>query len=439
MRRKEPQPYDAVLMSVGRTPNGKKIGADKAGVAVTDRGFIPVDNQMRTNVPHIFAIGDIVGQPMLAHKATHEGHVAAEAAAGEKSVLRRARDSVGRLHRSRDRLGRPDRGRGEGEGHQGREGPLSVGRSGRAIANGRDEGFTKLLFDDATHRIVGGGIVGTHAGDLISRDRAGDRDGRRRGRHRPDDPSASDAVRIGRPRRRGVRRRVHRPAAAAEEMSASAIACAVRILGTRAMTQDEQKQAVAREAIKYVVDDAMIGVGSGSTANLFIDELAKIKHRIKGAVASSVKTAERLKGHGIYVDDLNNVSDIPVYVDGADEVTEHGAMIKGGGGALTREKIVAAVARKFVCIADASKLVGVLGKFPLPVEVIPMARSYVARQLVLLGGQPVWRMGFTTDNGNVILDVHRTCRSPIRSRWKRRSAQSSAWSPWGSSRRAEPT
>jgi ribose 5-phosphate isomerase A len=172
------------------------------------------------------------------------------------------------------------------------------------------------------------------------------------------------------------------------------------------MTQDEQKLAVAREAIKYVVDDAMIGVGSGSTANLFIDELAKIKHRIKGTVASSVKTAERLRGHGIYVDDLNNVSDIPVYIDGADEVTQHGAMIKGGGGALTREKIVAAVARKFVCIADASKLVGVLGKFPLPVEVIPMARSYVARQLVLLGGQPAWRMGFTTDNGNVILDVH---------------------------------
>ena len=177
------------------------------------------------------------------------------------------------------------------------------------------------------------------------------------------------------------------------------------------MTQDEQKQAVAREAIKYVVDDAMIGVGSGSTANFFIDELAKIKHRIKGAVASSVKTAERLKGHGIYVDELNNVADLPVYVDGADEVTEHGAMIKGGGGALTREKIVAAVARKFVCIVDESKLVGVLGKFPLPVEVIPMARSYVARQLVLLGGQPAWRMGFTTDNGNVDPRRARTCRS----------------------------
>jgi ribose 5-phosphate isomerase A len=147
-------------------------------------------------------------------------------------------------------------------------------------------------------------------------------------------------------------------------------------------------------------------VGSGSTANFFIDELAKIRHRITGAVASSVKTAERLKTHGIYVEELNNVSDIPVYIDGADEVTEGGAMIKGGGGALTREKIVAAVARKFVCIADGSKLVGVLGRFPLPVEVIPMARSYVARQLVLLGGHPAWRMGFTTDNGNVILDVH---------------------------------
>jgi ribose 5-phosphate isomerase A len=123
-------------------------------------------------------------------------------------------------------------------------------------------------------------------------------------------------------------------------------------------------------------------------------------------VASSVKTAERLKGHGIYVEDLNSVDDLPVYIDGADEVTEHGAIIKGGGGALTREKIVAAVARKFVCIADQSKLVGVLGRFPLPVEVIPMARSYVARQLVLIGGQPALRMGFTTDNGNAILDVH---------------------------------
>jgi len=172
------------------------------------------------------------------------------------------------------------------------------------------------------------------------------------------------------------------------------------------MTQDELKQAVAKAALKYVVDDAFVGVGTGSTATFFIDELAKIKHRIKGAVSSSVKSADRLKSHGIYVDDLNNVSDLPVYIDGADEVTEHGAMLKGGGGALTREKIVAAVARKYVCIVDASKLVPVLGKFPLPVEVIPMARSYVARQLVLLGGQPEWRMGFTTDNGNVILDVH---------------------------------
>jgi ribose 5-phosphate isomerase A len=138
---------------------------------------------------------------------------------------------------------------------------------------------------------------------------------------------------------------------------------------------------------------------------LFIDELAKIKWRIKGAIASSEKTAERLKSHGIDVEELNNVSDIPVYVDGADEVTADGAMIKGGGGALTREKIVAAVAQKFICIADQSKKVDVLGRFPLPVEVIPMARSYVARELVRLGGYPQWRMGFTTDNGNVILDV----------------------------------
>jgi ribose 5-phosphate isomerase A len=171
------------------------------------------------------------------------------------------------------------------------------------------------------------------------------------------------------------------------------------------VTQDEQKQLVAREALRYVVDDAWLGVGSGSTANLFIDQLARIKHRIRGAVASSVKTAERLKSHGIDVEELNNVSDIPVYIDGADEVTASGAMIKGGGGALTREKIVAAVARRFVCIVDQSKQVDVLGKFPLPIEVIPMARSYVAREIARLGGHPALRMGFTTDNGNVILDV----------------------------------
>jgi len=171
------------------------------------------------------------------------------------------------------------------------------------------------------------------------------------------------------------------------------------------MTQDEQKRAVAQAALQYVVDDAWIGVGSGSTANLFIDALAARKHRIKGTVASSVKTAERLKSHGILVEELNNIDDLPVYIDGADEVDARGAMIKGGGGALTREKIVAAVARKFVCIVDTTKTVDVLGKYPLPVEVIAMARSYVARQIVLRGGQPAWRMGFTTDNGNVILDV----------------------------------
>jgi ribose 5-phosphate isomerase A len=171
------------------------------------------------------------------------------------------------------------------------------------------------------------------------------------------------------------------------------------------MTQDELKQAVARDAIAHVVDDAWIGVGSGSTANFFIDELAKLKGRIKGAVASSVKTAERLKAHGIPLAELNDTGTLPVYIDGADEVTEHGAMIKGGGGALTREKIVAACSRKFVCIVDRSKVVDVLGKFPLPIEVIPMARSYVAREIVRLGGQPELRQGFTTDNGNVILDV----------------------------------
>ena len=172
------------------------------------------------------------------------------------------------------------------------------------------------------------------------------------------------------------------------------------------MTQDEQKRAVAQAAIQYIPVGSVVGVGTGSTANYFIEELAKIKHKIEGAVASSEATAQRLKGHGIEVIDLNSVDVLPVYVDGADEVTEHLAMIKGGGGALTREKIVAAVAKKFICIADQSKLVTILGKFPLPVEVIPMARSYVAREITRLGGQPALRQGFTTDNGNVILDIY---------------------------------
>jgi ribose 5-phosphate isomerase A len=172
------------------------------------------------------------------------------------------------------------------------------------------------------------------------------------------------------------------------------------------MTQDELKQLVAKEALKHVVEDAVIGVGSGSTVNAFIDALASIKGRIEGAVAASEASAERLRKHGIRVLDLNAVDELPVYVDGADEVTEHLAMIKGGGGALTREKIVAAVARKFVCICDASKLVPVLGKFPLPVEVIPMARSHVGRELRKLGAQPVLRENFKTDNGNLILDCH---------------------------------
>ncbi|MCR4297852.1 MAG: ribose-5-phosphate isomerase RpiA [Gallionella sp.] len=172
------------------------------------------------------------------------------------------------------------------------------------------------------------------------------------------------------------------------------------------MSLDDLKRAVARAAIEYVPEDCIVGVGTGSTANFFIDELAGIKHKIRGAVASSETSAKRLQGHGIEVVSLNEAGTLPVYVDGADEITRHLHMIKGGGGALTREKIVAAASKKFICVCDASKLVDVLGKFPLPIEVIPMARSYVARQLVALGGQPELRMGFTTDNGNVILDVH---------------------------------
>ena len=170
--------------------------------------------------------------------------------------------------------------------------------------------------------------------------------------------------------------------------------------------QDELKRAVAKAAIAYIPVDCIVGVGTGSTANYFIDELARIKHKIRGAVASSEASAKRLQGHGIEVLSLNDAGDLPVYVDGADEITRHLHMIKGGGGALTREKIVAAASKKFICVCDASKLVDVLGKFPLPIEVIPMARSWVARQLVALGGQPRLREGFTTDNGNVILDVH---------------------------------
>lgn len=173
------------------------------------------------------------------------------------------------------------------------------------------------------------------------------------------------------------------------------------------MNQDEMKQAVAKAAIDYIEPGTIIGVGTGSTANFFIDELAKIKHKIEGTVASSIASADRLKGHGIEVLDLNSVSEISVYVDGADESNKHLHLIKGGGGALTREKIVAAASKKFVCIADESKLVDVMGKFPLPVEVIPMARSLVAREIIKqVGGEPVLREGFTTDNGNIILDIH---------------------------------
>lgn len=172
------------------------------------------------------------------------------------------------------------------------------------------------------------------------------------------------------------------------------------------MTQDDKKKAAALAAIQYVQEDSVVGVGSGSTVNHFIDALASIKHKIEGAVAASQASSDRLQAHGIEVLDLNSVSQFDIYVDGADEITAHKAMIKGGGAALTREKIVAAVAKEFVCIIDDSKQVDVLGAFPLPVEVIPMARSYVARQIVALGGDPVYRQGVMTDNGNVILDVH---------------------------------
>lgn len=172
------------------------------------------------------------------------------------------------------------------------------------------------------------------------------------------------------------------------------------------MDQDALKHAAAEAALQELPEDCIIGVGTGSTVNFFIEGLKTRRHRIKGAVSSSEASTARLKAIGIEVLDLNSVDELALYVDGADEVTEHLHMIKGGGGALTREKIVAAVARRFICIADESKWVGRLGRFPLPVEVIPMARAYVARQLVKLGGQPQLRLGFTTDNGNVILDVH---------------------------------
>lgn len=172
------------------------------------------------------------------------------------------------------------------------------------------------------------------------------------------------------------------------------------------MNQDEMKKASAAAALEYVEPGMIVGIGTGSTANHFIDLLAGMKDQIDGTVASSIASAERLQGHGIPVMDLNEAGGLSLYVDGADESTEHLHLIKGGGGALTREKIVAAASEKFVCIADESKLVGTLGTFPLPVEVIPMAQAYIAREMVKLSGNPILREGFTTDNGNIILDVH---------------------------------
>lgn len=176
--------------------------------------------------------------------------------------------------------------------------------------------------------------------------------------------------------------------------------------GYMTMSQEALKKAVAEAALDYIETDMLIGVGSGSTVNHFIEALKSVKGKIEGAVASSNATAERLKALSIPVYDLNSVTEIPLYVDGADEINAAKQMIKGGGGALTREKIVAAVSKKFVCIADQSKKVDLLGAFPLAIEVIPMARSYVAREIVRMGGDPVYRQGFVTDNGNVILDVH---------------------------------
>lgn len=172
------------------------------------------------------------------------------------------------------------------------------------------------------------------------------------------------------------------------------------------LTQDERKRRVAEAAMAFVEDDSVVGVGTGSTVNHFIDLLAGVRHRIDGAVASSAATEQRLRQHGIPIVQLNSVQELALYVDGADEATRHLQLIKGGGGALTREKIVAAVSRSFVCIVDDSKLVDVLGRFPLPIEVIPMAQSHVGRELARLGGRPVLREGFTTDNGNIIIDVH---------------------------------
>ena len=172
------------------------------------------------------------------------------------------------------------------------------------------------------------------------------------------------------------------------------------------MNQDDKKRQAAAAAIRFVPHDVVIGVGTGSTANYFIDELVKIKGRLQGAVASSEATARRLRTYGIEVVELNDAGPLALYVDGADEANAARQLIKGGGGALTREKIVAAASQRFVCLLDDSKLVARLGRFPLPVEVIPMSRSFVARELVKLGGQPEYRAGFTTDNGNVILDVY---------------------------------
>jgi ribose 5-phosphate isomerase A len=172
------------------------------------------------------------------------------------------------------------------------------------------------------------------------------------------------------------------------------------------LSQDTKKRRAALKALSYLKDDMVLGVGTGSTVDFFIDALPEHAHRLAAVVSSSDRSTSRLREKGLEVSELNETGDVDLYVDGADEATKHLHLIKGGGGALTREKIVAGASRRFVCIVDDSKLVGILGRFPLPVEVIPMARSYVARQMIKAGGQPIWREGFVTDNGNEIIDVH---------------------------------
>ena len=320
--------------------------------------------------------------------------------------------------------------RGGARHHDHRAHAHGAGRQGQAlgvVAGGRaDHAAGALLVAEAGQLVVGATqLEGEHRLQILAleqhavADASGDQRGRMDGRfqrHVVDAGLENPFYVLIKHRRHGRSARVKPLVYGARGGS---VHCAVlyrrakrpynrRTLASRRPTMDQNalKKQVAEAALRYVPEGEVVGVGTGSTANFFIDGLAGMKDRIAGAVASSEATAERLRGHGIPVLALNDVDRLPVYVDGADEVNEHREMIKGGGGALTREKIVAAVAKDFICIVDGSKKVKRLGAFPLPVEVIPMARSYVARKLVGLGGRPEYREGFVTDNGNIILDVH---------------------------------